>query len=206
MELFHKTAFKRLFEIGNGIKPQAKKLKLNKVKKEFPLLKTKRLLLRQITNKDLKNIYNGLSNPDVIKYYDVSFESIEATKEQINWFADLEKTQTGIWWAICSLDNKTFFGAGGLTKISKEHKKAEVGFWLIPEFWGQGIIIEAVPLICDYGFNELGLHRIEGLVESENQNCKKAMSKLDFQHEGTMKDYEIKNGKFISVDIYAKIK
>ncbi|MEX2350193.1 MAG: GNAT family N-acetyltransferase [Flavobacteriaceae bacterium] len=175
------------------------------MKREFPTLKTESLLLRQITDKDLKNIHKGLSNPDVVKYYDISFESMEATKEQMKWFADLEKTETGIWWAVCSPDNTTFFGAGGLNKISKEHKKAEIGFWLLPEFWGRGIMTEAMPAICGYGFKKLGLHRIEGLVESENHNCKNAMSKLDFQHEGTMKDCEIKNGKFISVDIYAKI-
>ena len=32
------------------------------------------------------------------------------------------------------------------------------------------------------------------------------MKKLDFTHEGTMRECEIKNGKFISLDIYAKIK
>lgn len=175
------------------------------LKKEFPTLKTESLLLRQITDKDLKNIHNGLSNPDVVKYYDVSFESMEATKEQMKWFANLEKTETGIWWAVCSPDNTTFFGAGGFSKISQEHRKAEIGFWLLPEYWSRGIMTEAMPAICGYGFKKLGLHRIEGLVESENQNCKNAMSKLDFQHEGTMKDCEIKNGKFISVDIYAKI-
>jgi len=65
---------------------------------------------------------------------------------------------------------------------------------------------EAMRLIYNYGFDELGLHRIEGFVETENKNCKNAMAKLDFQHEGTMKDCEIKNGQFISLDIYVKLK
>lgn len=65
---------------------------------------------------------------------------------------------------------------------------------------------EAMPLICHYGFDQLHLHRIEGFVESNNTNCKKAMEKLDFQYEGTMRDCEIKNGKFISLDIYAALK
>ena len=64
---------------------------------------------------------------------------------------------------------------------------------------------EAVTLLVDYGFSKLHLHRIEGLVESGNQNCKNAMSKLDFQHEGTMRDCEVKNGKFISLEIYARL-
>ena len=124
----------------------------------------------------------------------------------MDWFAKLEKKGTGMWFAVCSLDNKIFYGAGGLNDLIKEHKKAEIGFWLLTDFWGKGIMTEAMPLICNYGFDELELHRIEGFVESGNTNCKKAMAKLDFQHEGTMKDCEIKNGKFISLDIYSKIK
>lgn len=122
------------------------------------------------------------------------------------FFADLEKNETGILWAVCSSDNKTFYGAGGLNSLNKEHKKAEIGFWLISDFWGQGIMKEAMPLIYNYGFDNLELHRIEGFVESENMNCKNAMAKLDFQHEGTMKECEVKNGKFICLDIYAKVK
>lgn len=169
-------------------------------------LKTERLLLRQIVGSDIDNIFKGLSHPDIIKYYGVNFQTLEATKEQMTFYSDLEKDGTGIWFAVCSPDNKTFYGAGGLSSLNKEYKKAEIGFWLLTDFWGQGIMTEAMPLICDYGFDILKLHRIEGFVESDNTNCKRAMSKLDFQHEGTMTDCEIKNGKFISLDIYAKIK
>jgi len=122
------------------------------------------------------------------------------------WFSELEKSGTGMWFAVCLLDNNFFFGAGGLNGISKEHKKTEIGFWLLPDYWGQGIMKEAMPQICDFGFNKLGLHRIEGFVAAENINSKNAMTKLDFQSEGTMRDCEIKNGKFISLDIYAKLK
>jgi ribosomal-protein-alanine N-acetyltransferase len=86
----------------------------------------------------------------------------------LKFFADLEANETGIWWAICSLDNKKFFGASGLNNLSKENKKAEIGFWLIPDYWNTGIMTEAIPVICNYGFNKLGLHRIEAMVETEN--------------------------------------
>lgn len=64
---------------------------------------------------------------------------------------------------------------------------------------------EAMPLICDYGFNQLGLHRIEGYVDTENTNCKKTIGKLGFLCEGTMRECEIQDGRFISLDIYAKL-
>jgi [ribosomal protein S5]-alanine N-acetyltransferase len=172
----------------------------------FPILKSDRFLLRQFVDSDLEYVFKGLSHPDIIKYYGVSYDTLDATKEQMKFFADLEKNNTGIWWAVCSPDNKIFYGAGGLNSLSKEHKKAEIGFWLLPDFWCKGIMTEAIPLICNYGFDNLGLHRVEGFVETENINCKKAMSKLHFNHEGTMKDCEMKNAKYISLDIYAKFK
>lgn len=172
------------------------------MKQEISSIKTEHLILREIVDSDLRHIYQGLSNPLVIKYYGVSYDSLEATKEQMAWF----KNPQQFWWAICSIDNQEFYGAAGLNDFSLQHKKAEIGLWLLPDFWGKGIMTEAMPVICDYGFERLGLHRIEGFVESNNHNCKRAMAKLDFELEGTMKDAEIRNGEYISVDIYAKLK
>lgn len=168
---------------------------------QIPQIKTNRILLREIVDSDLENIFNGLSNPQVVKHYGVSFQSLEATKEQMAWFSQSQQN----WWAICSSDNQKFYGAAGLNDISLEHKKAEIGMWLLPTYWGQGIMSEVIPLICNYAFKNLGLHRIEGFVDSGNNNCKRAMSKLQFNYEGTMRDCEIKNGAFVSVDIYAMI-
>lgn len=165
-------------------------------------IKTQSILLREIESSDIEQVFNGLSNPKVIKHYGVNFQSLEATKEQMEWFAEVKQK----WFAICSIDNKIFYGAGGLNDISLEHRKAEIGLWLLPEYWGKGIMKEAIPLICNYGFNELDLHRIEGFVDSQNLNCKRAMSKLDFEFEGTMRDCEIKNDTYISIDIYSKLK
>ncbi len=172
----------------------------------FPTLKTERFLLRQIRADDIDNIYRGLSNPEVIKYYGVNFDSLQATEEQMLWFENLEKTKTGIWWAICSLDGKTFYGAGGFNALSATHKKAEIGFWLLPDYWKQGIMREVFPVLCNYGFDKLGLNRIEGMVETENKNCKNAIEKMNFVLEGTMRECEIKDGQYLSIDMYSLLK
>ena len=164
-------------------------------------IKNERILLREIESSDLEHVFRGLSHPQVIKHYGVHFKSLEETEEQMKWFSDPKQS----WFAICSLDNLEFLGAGGLNDISRTHKKAEIGLWLLPDYWGQGLMQEAIPLICDYGFDQLGLHRIEGFVESDNENCKRALSKLNFELEGTMKDCEIKDGKYISVNVYSMI-
>lgn len=166
-------------------------------------IKSKRLLLRDIVPQDLENVFKGLSDPLVIKYYGISYKTLEETKEQMELYEASKKNQTGKWWAVCSADKNYFYGIGGLYSLNKKHQKAEIGFWLLPEYWGKGIMAEAMREICLYGFKNLNLHRIEGFVETENINCKKAIEKLGFIYEGTMRECEIKNGDFISLDIYA---
>jgi len=170
----------------------------------FPTIQTERLLLREFTPNDLENVFKGLSHPEVIKYYGVSFKTLEATKVQMDWLINHRINETGIWWAVCSKDNNVFYGAGGLNDWDKKEGKAEIGFWLLPDYWGQGIFKEAMPLILDYGLKQLKLLRIVGFVESENGPCKKAIEKIDFRYEKTMKDCEVKNGQSISVDVYVK--
>ena len=169
------------------------------------MIRTDRLLLRPFVDGDREHVFKGLSDPAVTRYYGVNYDSLEATQAQMDFFAELERNGTGIWWAIGSPDGQAFYGAGGLNNLSKKHRKAEAGFWLLPEYWGLGIMQEAMPLICGYGFEGMGLHRIEAFVETENLNCKKAIEKLGFQQEGTLRECEVKNGRFISLDIYARL-
>lgn len=169
----------------------------------MPSLSTSRLLLRKITDSDLHNIYIGLSHPEVIPYYGVSYSSIEAAKTQLQWYHQLETDGTGIWWAICSPNNEHFYGAIGFNNWHKAFKKTEIGFWLLPEFWKQGFLSEALSAVCDYGFNTMKLHRIEAQVETENIASKSSLLKFGFTHEGTLHDAEIKNNRYITLDVFA---
>ena len=123
----------------------------------------------------------------------------------MDWYKNLMETGSGIWWAICSSDGTAFYGACGFNNLSAIHKKAELGFWLLPKYWGKGIVAEAVKEIMVYAFERLGLHRVEAYVETENENSKRALEKLGFQKEGVMRDVEMKNGRFISLAIYARL-
>ncbi len=167
------------------------------------LIETARFNLRLIQPTDIDMVFKGLSDPIITKHYGVHFDSLEHTKEQMDWFENLEKTGTGRWFAICEKSTNTFVGAIGYNDLNKEHRKAEIGMWLLADHWGKGTLSEVMPDVLDYGFQELNLHRIEGYVDSGNVKCKRALDKINFQYEGTMRDCEIKNGTYLSVDIYA---
>ena len=167
------------------------------------VIETARLKLRKITNDDIENIYRGLSDPEVIRYYGVSYSSLEETREQMEWYQSLEDQGTGLWWAITHKYSGEFYGAAGLNGIIKEHKKGEIGFWLYPDCWGRGFVSEILPKVIEHGFNVLGLHRIEGIVETGNEASTRVLEKLGFKKEGVMQDSEIKEGRFISLEVYA---
>lgn len=166
-------------------------------------IKTNNLLLRPLKESDIHHVLEGLSHPDVIRYYAVSFFSLEETKVQMEWYANIEKEQTGKWWAICDHGDEFFYGAIGLNDIHPQHRRAEIGFWLLPTFWGKGYIPEAASFICRHAFEEMNIHRIYAYVEPENKNSKSVLQKLQFEYEGTMKECELKNGKWIDLDIYS---
>ena len=139
---------------------------------------TDRFLLRQFCSDDLAFVLEGLSHPDVIRYYGVRYASLEETNEQLIWFNELQKNETGIWWAICDKESLVCLGAIGLNDLSKTDQKAEIGFWLLPEHWRKGIIKEVANPICNYAFEKLGLRKIEAMVETENENSRKCCKNL----------------------------
>lgn len=166
---------------------------------------TDRFLLKEIVQEDIHHIHKGLSDESVTQYYAVHFPTLEATQEQMDWYANLKATETGLWWGIYTKDTNEFCGAGGYNDLDKINRKAEIGFWLLPEFWGKGILKEVMPQLFQMGFTDLNLHRIEGFVEADNAKCRRALEKVNFTHEGTMRQCEIKNDKYIDVAIYAII-
>lgn len=169
-------------------------------------MKTTNYYLKEIESSDIENIYKGLSDPEITKYYAVHFPTLEDTKEQMEWYENLRKKGTGIWWGIYGNTDDEFYGAGGYNDLDKEHAKAEIGMWLLKEHWGKGIMKEVMPKLFELGFTELGLNRIEGYVLSENSKCKKGLEKINFTYEGTLREWEVKNGEKIDVDVYSILK
>lgn len=170
----------------------------------FPELRTHRFLLRQIVAADAPTIFKGLSDPRVIAHYGVSYESLEATRRQMAWFEQIYAEDSGIWWGICEPHNRThLMGATGLNNVSQAHRRGELGYWLLPEYWGRGIAQECVVALLAYAFDTMALHRIGAEVESDNHRSLKLLEQLGFQCEGIRRDYELKQGTFVSLKDYS---
>lgn len=169
----------------------------------FPDLHTKRLWLRSILPGDQQDIFKGLSDPEVVKFYGISYRSFEDTREQMKWYDHLEKSKTGKWWSVCQAGSTQMMGTVGIYNINQVHHKCEMGFWLQKEFWGKGYINEAAGAVINFAFDQLKLHRIEATVETENTASIKTLSKLGFRLEGTQRQCEWKHDRWIDLHQFA---
>jgi ribosomal-protein-alanine N-acetyltransferase len=169
----------------------------------FPELATNRLLLQQILPADQVFVFEGLSHPDVIPYYGVQYDSFQSTAAQMQWYEKLLEEGTGLAWKIVIKESGHPAGVISFYFYKPEHRKAEVGFWLMPECWGKGYAREALRAVVQYCQHQKGIHRIEAFVEDGNESSRKLLERSGFVCEGTMKDCERKHGKFISLHVYA---
>lgn len=158
--------------------------------------------LKDIVAGDQQFIFEALSDPAVIKHYGVSYSNFEETAEQMKFYEDLEKNRTGKWWLIQHEDGECV-GACGFNYYQPKHEKIEIGYWLLPQYQRRGVMRLVLPQAIEMIQKFYSIHRIEAMVESDNISSIKLLKRLGFDHEGTMRECEKKNGDWISIDIYA---
>ena len=98
-------------------------------------------------------------------------------------------------------------GSIGIFRKSNIHRRtAELGYYIAEEYWGKGIMTEAVRQICEYVFSKSDIIRIFAEPFAYNIASCRVLEKAGFQCEGTLRSNAIKNGKVIDMKMYSKIK
>jgi [ribosomal protein S5]-alanine N-acetyltransferase len=87
--------------------------------------------------------------------------------------------------------------------IKREHRRAELGYWIAPDSWDSGYATEASRRVIGFGFEGLGLHRIEARHFLRNPASGQVMKKLGMQPEGIERDSAIKWDQFESLAVYS---
>ena len=94
-------------------------------------------------------------------------------------------------------------GRIGLHYLNLQNKNAAIGYWLIKDAEGKGIISKSCRAIITYGFQELKLHRIEIKAAIGNFKSQAIPEKLNFKKEGILRQAELVNNKFLDLFIYS---
>ena len=174
----------------------------------FPRLElnTAKYLLRPPVDADLPLVFAGLSDPRVIAHYGVRYATLEETVEQMRWYAQIQREETGQWWCICKPHMpEQLLGACGLNNIDATHCRAELGYWLLPEYWRQGVAAESVAAVIRHAFDHMAIHRIEADVDMDNHASSALLHRLGFTLEGVRRGYEMKDERPIDLKLFARL-
>ena len=148
----------------------------------FPILTTERLTLRQLSTDDGHNIFALRSDTEINKYLDrQASKKVEDAISFINKINESIKNDVSIYWAITLTKSKIFVGTICLFDFSNENNKCEIGYELLTNFQGQGIMKEATGKVIDYAFQTMRLQKIEAFTHTGNQNSTKLLTKLGFK-------------------------
>ncbi|RJP65068.1 MAG: N-acetyltransferase [Ignavibacteriales bacterium] len=171
---------------------------------KFPEIDSKNLLYRNITPEDCNEIFKIRSNDKVMTYLDTTkHNSVEDSKKMIEAVIESYKNKTGINWAIIKKESRAFVGYFGYWRIITEHCRAEIGYALKPEYWGQGIMAETLTAMIEFGFNTLMLHSIEANVNPGNTASIKVLEKAGFKKEAYFRENFLFDNKFLDSIIYS---
>jgi ribosomal-protein-alanine N-acetyltransferase len=163
----------------------------------FPEIATLRLALREIRQEDAPRLHEIWTDPEVLRYLVLDpFTTLDQTLEMISILKNLRPLGGGFRWALTLVPEERIIGTCGFHNWKKEHSRAELGYELEPLSWGRGLMSEAIRAALDFGFERMGLNRIEAFVTTGNVRSLGLLERNGFSMEGTLRQYEWARGSF----------
>lgn len=174
------------------------------MKVSLPIIETERLLLREIQERDMFDMfeYARLSYVGPVAGWE-PHSSVEYTKDVIKQYRrKYTYGQLGVF-AVVLKENGKMIGTAELHTFMPNFK-AELGYTINPCYWGKGFALEASTGIIDWGFKELNLKRIECCSYVENRQSQRVCEKLGLTYEGVRKKgYQLYDGTIHDLICYS---
>ena len=152
-------------------------------------------LAAALSNKKVQdNLRDGLSYP----------YTEQDGKDFISAMLSADENET---FAFAITVDNTVIGSIGIFRQENIHRQtAELGYYIAEEYWGKGIMTEAVRQICEYVFRESDIIRIYAEPFVYNIASCRVLEKAGFQYEGTLRSNAVKNGKVMDMKMYSLLK
>ena len=175
-------------------------------------LETKRLILRDLEDKDVKELLLLVNDLDVSQY--LAIVPHPYSLKDAKWFVNhckeesKKKPRESYELGIELKDKEKIIGIVSITKVDLWDKKATLGYWLGKQYWKNGIMTEAVRKLIEFAFDELKLQRIDVNASTKNKASNSLIKKLGFKYEGMRKrNHRAKStGKYHDANIYGLLK
>lgn len=159
---------------------------------------TERLFLRPPTQDDCARLFYLMNDNSLTRF--LTWEphnDIEQTKCLIRSFIDQQNDDKGYHW--CITINSTVVGLVSLIDVKRKIRtwtlnRAELSYWIGTDYQGNGYAIEASRAVLEFGFHNLGFHKIIVAHADKNIQSERICKKLGFIKYAHEHDAFFKNG------------
>ena len=164
-------------------------------------------VLAPLCDADIDDLFAHFGDARVTEFLDI--EPVEArfqTWDVIDWANGVREAGTGVRWAIRD-EAGGFVGTCGFHRLTYlQARRGEVGYDLDHARWGQGVMGRILPELLAFGFDALGLHRIEALVTPGNDRSCRLLERHGFEREGRLRDYGQWRGRYWDQILFARLR
>lgn len=172
--------------------------------KDLPSLETARLILRRLEKSDAEEIYDFTSRKETSEFLTWEpHESIAVTESFLSGVMERYKKGDLARWGMLHRKDRKIIGITGFGIYDPVNARAEIASVLSPDYWNTGLTSEALDEVHRFGFEELGLVRIEAKVRKGYVAPAKMILKMGFSLEGTLRKYAFIKGEYWDFDIFS---
>ncbi len=169
---------------------------------QLPKLQTSRLTLRAMCVSDADDMFRYASRRDVTEYLLWSPHPTKTyTTDYLKYIRGRYRLGEFYDWAVVEKESGHMIGTCGFTRLELPHNSGEIGYVLNPEYHGRGYGTEAAERVIRFGFEELGLHRIEAKFMEGNDASRHVMEKLGMTFEGYRRDGMLVKQRYRTIGI-----
>ena len=152
-------------------------------------LRTQRLLLRPLTEADAPALFAIFSDTRVARYLSrPAWSDISMAHARIARDIGAMSAGTYICLGLQRLDTGDLLGECTLFNLMEQCRRAEIGYTLAADSWGQGYMHEALSALLRFGFTELNLNRVEADIDPRNTASARSLDRLGFTKEGHLRE------------------
>ena len=161
-----------------------------------------RVVLRPFRVEDVSAVLAYASDAEVTRHLEW-----EAYDDPATAAAFIRSTHGGppTWYAYAVTDRESGVLVGGadLRVVSAPDRRGEVGYGLARSHWGKGYAAAAAALLVRFGFERLGLVRVQALCAVDNLRSLRTLERVGMRCEGRLINYRLKHGRLRDHFLYA---
>lgn len=165
-------------------------------------IKGKGFILRAWKAEDAKSLQKHADNTRISDFLLDRFPSPYTMEDAVNWIGLMQNQDPLVNFAI-DVDGFAVGVVGLELRGDVYRKTALLGYWIAEEFWGRGIMPQAVKLIANYALKNLDIIRIQAGILSNNSKSMRVLEKAGFTKEGILRKSIVKKGIILDEHLYA---